>query len=172
MPTPRRPRRRRSSPTVTRISGDGHARSGLAAGIARRRARTSSTPGPGSACARQRASGSSSWTRGNPFAWPPRGTLPWPVSRSTKFHVLRHLSDALDQFRKREYARVSGRQRRSITRQKYTLLPLRENLTSAGPPGAQASALRQQASEHSSSATRTTPGRRIPPRQNPHLRAA
>ena len=31
-----------------------------------------------------------------------------------KFHVLRHLGDALDQVRKREYARVSGRQRRFI----------------------------------------------------------
>ena len=31
-----------------------------------------------------------------------------------KFHVLRHLGDALDQVRKHEYARVSGRQRRSI----------------------------------------------------------
>ena len=39
-----------------------------------------------------------------------------------KFHVLRHLGDALDQVRKREYARGSGRQRRFIKGQKYTLL--------------------------------------------------
>jgi hypothetical protein len=36
--------------------------------------------------------------------------------------ILRHLSDALDQVRKSEYARVSGRQRRFIKGQKYTLL--------------------------------------------------
>jgi transposase len=49
-----------------------------------------------------------------------------------KFHVLRHLGDALDQVRKREYARVSGRQRRFIKGQKYTLLAHRENLTLDG----------------------------------------
>ncbi len=49
-----------------------------------------------------------------------------------KFHVLRHLGDALDQVRKSEYARVSGRQRRFITGQKYTLLAHRENLTLSG----------------------------------------
>jgi transposase len=49
-----------------------------------------------------------------------------------KFHVLGHLNDALDQVRKREYARVSGRQRRFIKGQKYTLLAHRENLTLDG----------------------------------------
>ncbi len=49
-----------------------------------------------------------------------------------KFHILRHLGDALDQVRKREYARVSGRQRRFIKGQKYTLLAHRENLTLDG----------------------------------------
>ena len=49
-----------------------------------------------------------------------------------KFHVLRHLGDALDQVRKSEYARVSGRQRRFIKGQKYTLLAHRENLTLDG----------------------------------------
>jgi transposase len=49
-----------------------------------------------------------------------------------KFHVLGHLADALDQVRKREYARVSGRQRRFIKGQKYTLLAHRENLTLDG----------------------------------------
>jgi len=49
-----------------------------------------------------------------------------------KFHVLRHLGDAFDQVRKREYARVSGRQRRFIKGQKYTLLAHRENLTLDG----------------------------------------
>src|SRR5712692_6178453 len=49
-----------------------------------------------------------------------------------KFHVLHHLGDALDQVRKSEYARVSGRQRRFIKGQKYTLLAHRENLTLSG----------------------------------------
>ncbi len=49
-----------------------------------------------------------------------------------KFHVLRHLGDALDQVRQSEYARVAGRQRRFIKGQKYTLLAHRENLTLSG----------------------------------------
>ena len=49
-----------------------------------------------------------------------------------KFHVLRHLSDALDTVRKSEYARVAGKDRRFIKGQKYTLLAHRENLTLEG----------------------------------------
>jgi transposase len=49
-----------------------------------------------------------------------------------KFHVLRHLSDALDKVRKREYARLTGTDRRFIKGQKYTLLSHRENLTLEG----------------------------------------
>jgi transposase len=49
-----------------------------------------------------------------------------------KFHVLRHLSDALDTVRKSEYARVSRTDRRFIKGQKYTLLAHRENLTLEG----------------------------------------
>ena len=49
-----------------------------------------------------------------------------------KFHVLRHLSDALDAVRKTEYARLSGADRRYIKGQKYTLLSHRENLTLEG----------------------------------------
>ncbi len=45
-----------------------------------------------------------------------------------KFHVLRHLNEALDQVRKREYARLSGKARHYIKGQKYTLLSHRENL--------------------------------------------
>ncbi len=46
-----------------------------------------------------------------------------------KFHVMRHLGDALDQVRKSEYARLSGKDRRFIKGQKYTLLSHQENLT-------------------------------------------
>ena len=49
-----------------------------------------------------------------------------------KFHVMRHLSDALDTVRKREYARLRGKDRRFIKGQKYTLLAHRENLSLEG----------------------------------------
>ncbi len=49
-----------------------------------------------------------------------------------KFHIMRHLGEALDNVRKSEYARLSGRDRRYIKGQKYTLLSRRENLTMEG----------------------------------------
>lgn len=49
-----------------------------------------------------------------------------------KFHVLRHLGDALDQVRKSEYARVTGSQRKFIKGQKYVLLSHKENLSFDG----------------------------------------
>jgi transposase len=49
-----------------------------------------------------------------------------------KFHIMRHLGEALDQNRKSEYRRLAGRDRRYIKGQKYTLLSRRENLTLDG----------------------------------------
>lgn len=49
-----------------------------------------------------------------------------------KFHVIRHLQEALDKVRKQEYARVSGESRRFIKGQKYTLLSRNENLSTTG----------------------------------------
>jgi len=49
-----------------------------------------------------------------------------------KFHVLRHLGEALDKVRKSEYARLTGKDRRFIKGQRYTLLAHRENLTTEG----------------------------------------
>jgi len=49
-----------------------------------------------------------------------------------KFHVMRHLGDALDDVRKMEYSRLSGKDRSYIKGQKYTLLSNRENLTLDG----------------------------------------
>ena len=49
-----------------------------------------------------------------------------------KFHIMRHLGEALDKVRKAEYARLSGKDRRFIKGQKYTLLSRRENLTADG----------------------------------------
>ena len=45
-----------------------------------------------------------------------------------KFHVLRHLGDALDQVRKSEYARLDGTSRKFIKGQKYALLSHPQNL--------------------------------------------
>ena len=49
-----------------------------------------------------------------------------------KFHIMRHLGEALDQVRKSEYARLTGPKRRFIKGQKYTLLSNRENLNLEG----------------------------------------
>lgn len=49
-----------------------------------------------------------------------------------KFHVLRHLGEALDKVRRSEYARLTGNSRKFIKGQKYTLLSNQENLSSDG----------------------------------------
>ena len=49
-----------------------------------------------------------------------------------KFHVMRHLGEALDKVRQHEYARLSGEKRRFIKGQKYHLLSRHENLTLEG----------------------------------------
>ena len=49
-----------------------------------------------------------------------------------KFHIMRHLGEALDKVRKSEYARLAGKDRRFIKGQKYTLLSHREHLTLDG----------------------------------------
>jgi transposase len=67
-----------------------------------------------------------------PFRLATRRHAPQACILFDKFHVLRQLGDALDQVRKHEYARVSGRQRRFIKGQKSTLLAHRENLTLSG----------------------------------------
>ena len=45
-----------------------------------------------------------------------------------KFHMIRHLGEALDKVRKQEYARLSGKDRSFIKGQKYTLLSRKQNL--------------------------------------------
>ena len=49
-----------------------------------------------------------------------------------KFHVLRHLSDALDEVRRSEYRRLAGQDRTFIKGQRYTLLSRWENLSRDG----------------------------------------
>jgi transposase len=67
-----------------------------------------------------------------PFRTATRAHAPQAAILFDKFHVLRHLGEALDKVRKREYARLSGKDRRFIKGQKYTLLSNRENLTLEG----------------------------------------
>jgi len=49
-----------------------------------------------------------------------------------KFHVMKHLGEALDQVRKQEYARLADTDRKYIKGQKYILLSNRENLSLDG----------------------------------------
>ena len=63
-----------------------------------------------------------------PFRTVPQERAPQTAILFDKFHVLRHLGEALDQVRKSEYARLTGKNRRYIKGQKYTLLSHRENL--------------------------------------------
>ena len=46
-----------------------------------------------------------------------------------KFHIVKHLGDALDEVRRSEYKRVTGEDRSFIKGQRYVLLSRRENLT-------------------------------------------
>jgi len=49
-----------------------------------------------------------------------------------KFHVIRHLNDALDTIRKQEYRRANEQDRKFIKGKKYTLLSRQANLTTEG----------------------------------------
>jgi hypothetical protein len=64
-----------------------------------------------------------------PFRKATRTHAPQAAILFDKFHVMRHLGEALDQVRKTEYRRLSDNDRRFIKGQKYTLLSNRENLT-------------------------------------------
>jgi len=67
-----------------------------------------------------------------PFRNATRAAAPQAAVLFDKFHVMRHLGEALDKVRRAEYARLAGDNRRFIKGQKYTLLSGRENLTLAG----------------------------------------
>ena len=60
------------------------------------------------------------------------GHAPQAAILFDKFHIVEHLGEALDKVRKSEYARLSGRDRRFIKGQRYTLLSHRANLTRSG----------------------------------------
>ena len=61
-----------------------------------------------------------------------KSNIPWANILYDKFHVLDHLSDAMDQVRRNEYKRVSEEDRSFIKGQRYTLLSHRENLNAEG----------------------------------------
>jgi transposase len=60
------------------------------------------------------------------------GHAPQATILFDKFHPLRHLSEALDQVRKSEYARLRGKSRQFIKGQKYTRLSHRQSLSLDG----------------------------------------
>ena len=67
-----------------------------------------------------------------PFRNVAQDKAPQPAILFDKFHIIRHLGEALDKVRKAEYARLRGKDRRFIKGQKYTLLSHRDNLTLDG----------------------------------------
>jgi transposase len=67
-----------------------------------------------------------------PFRNVARQKAPQAAILFDKFHIMRHLGEALDHVRKAEYARLSGKDRRFIKGQKFTLLSRRDNLTLEG----------------------------------------
>jgi transposase len=67
-----------------------------------------------------------------PFRNATRKHVPQASILFDKFHVMRHLGEALDQVRQSEYARLTGQGRQFIKGQKYTLLSNHANLTLDG----------------------------------------
>jgi transposase len=67
-----------------------------------------------------------------PFRNTTRERAPQAAILFDKFHIMRHLGEALDKVRKAEYARLGGKDRRFIKGQKYTLLAHQENLSLEG----------------------------------------
>jgi transposase len=67
-----------------------------------------------------------------PFRNATQANAPQAAILFDKFHIMRHLGEALDKVRKAEYRRLSGKSRSFIKGQKYTLLSHRENLTLEG----------------------------------------
>jgi transposase len=60
------------------------------------------------------------------------GNAPQATILYDKFHILKHLGEAMDKVRKREYRRLSGKDRRFIKGQRYALLTHWGNLTTEG----------------------------------------
>jgi transposase len=67
-----------------------------------------------------------------PFRNSTESNAPQAAILFDKFHIIKHLGEALDKVRKAEYHRLTGKNRRYIKGQKYTLLSHRANLTLEG----------------------------------------
>ena len=67
-----------------------------------------------------------------PFRAATKKAAPQAAIVFDKFHILRHLANALDEVRRSEYARLAGKERSYIKGQRYTLLSHKENLTRNG----------------------------------------
>lgn len=67
-----------------------------------------------------------------PFENSTRKNAPQAAILYDKFHVFRHLNEAIDKVRKSEYARLSGKERKFIKGQRYHLLSHRSNLSMTG----------------------------------------
>jgi transposase len=67
-----------------------------------------------------------------PFAKSLRTHAPQAALLFDKFHIMRHLGEALDAIRKREYARLSGKNKTFVKGQKYNLLSHWANLSLDG----------------------------------------
>ena len=67
-----------------------------------------------------------------PFRNSTESNAPQAAILFDKFHIIKHLGEALDKVRKAEYHRLSGKNRHYIKGQKYTLLSHRANLTLEG----------------------------------------
>jgi transposase len=63
-----------------------------------------------------------------PFKTSTNNKAPQAAILFDKFHILKHLGEALDKVRKQEYARLEGDKRKFIKGQKYALLSHKENL--------------------------------------------
>lgn len=61
-----------------------------------------------------------------------KGHAPQAAILFDKFHVMRHLGEALDKVRRSEYHRLSGKDRAFVKGQRYTLLSRWENLSLPG----------------------------------------
>jgi transposase len=64
-----------------------------------------------------------------------KGNAPQAKILYDKYHVVTHLQKAMDQVRKSEYARLTGKGRQFIKGQRYTLLSHKRNLTVQGRKG-------------------------------------
>jgi transposase len=60
------------------------------------------------------------------------GNAPQATILYDKFHILKHLGEAMDKVRRREYARLSGQKRRFVKGQRYNLLSHWGHVTAEG----------------------------------------